>query len=207
MKWVIAALALALALVWFGWLGRWTYHWHEEVLLHDGRVIVVERSVKTGYVPVEIGQPPGESDYTLTFVASDGKSVTWEGGRDRFIPMILDFEQGVPYVVATGATSLVYGVEGCPRPPYFFFKWSAGSWQRVTYEEFPKSIRKANLSAGLTYPSRDPMRERIGRGELVTKEDVARLRRTADVDAKEVREDKPNPCATWANDFRYEPKK
>ena len=186
--------------------GRATYHWKEEVLLHDGRVIVIERSVKTGYAPTEIGQPPAESDYTLTFGAPGGKTITWDGGRNRFIPMILDFEQDVPYVVATGATSLVYGTEGCPRPPYFFFRWSAGQWQRMTYEEFPKSIRKANLSAGLTYPSRDPMRERIGRGELVTKEDVARLKRTADLGAREVREDKPNPCATWANDFRYVPK-
>lgn len=198
MKWVIAAIALALAFVWFGWLGRWTYHWKEEVLLHDGRVIVVERSVKTGYVPVEIGQPPGESDYTLTFAASEGTSVAWDGGRSRFIPMILDFEQGVPYVVATGATSLVYGAEGCPRPPYFFFRWGAGQWQRVVYEEFPKSIRKANLSAGLTYPSRDPMRERISRGELVTVEDVTRLKRAADPSRKEVREDAPMPmdCVT-----------
>ena len=185
---------------------RATYHWKEEVLLHDGRVIVIERSVKTGYAPTEIGQPPAESDYTLTFGAPGGKTITWDGGRNRFIPMILDFEQDVPYVVATGATSLVYGTEGCPRPPYFFFRWSAGQWQRMTYEEFPKSIRKANLSAGLTYPSRDPMRERIARGELVTKEDVVRLKRTADLAAREVREDKPNPCATWANDFRYVPK-
>jgi hypothetical protein len=186
--------------------GRATYHWKEEVLLHDGRVIVIERSVKTGYAPTEIGQPPAESDYTLTFGAPGGKTITWDGGRNRFIPMILDFEQDVPYVVATGATSLVYGTEGCPRPPYFFFRWSAGQWQRMTYEEFPKSIRKANLSAGLTYPSRDPMRERIGRGELVTKDDVVRLKRSADLDAREVREDKTNPCATWDNDFRYVPK-
>jgi hypothetical protein len=68
----------------------------------------------------------------------------------------------------------------------------------MTYEEFPKSIRKANLSAGLTYPSRDPMRERIGRGELVTAEDVVRLKRAANPERFEIREDAPIPmdCAT-----------
>ena len=111
MRWVLAMFAVVSAIVWYVWLGRWTYHWKEEVLLHDGRVMVIERSVKTGYAPREIGQPPGESDYTLTFDAPEGKSITWDGGRNRFIPMILDFEQGVPYVVATGATSLVYGAE------------------------------------------------------------------------------------------------
>jgi len=207
MKWSVIGAALLSMLVMTGCDAKQTYRWKEEVLLHDGRVIVIERSVKTGYVPREIGQSPPESDYTLTFKGADGNDISWDGGRGRFIPMILDFEAGVPYVVATGATGLVYGVEGCPRPPYFFFRWNAGEWQRVTYEEFPKAIRKANLSAGLTYPSRDPMRERIARGELVTKEDVIRLKRTADPDAKEVREDKANPCATWADDYRYQPKK
>ena len=56
-------------------LGKSTYRWKEEVQLHDGRVIVIERSVGTGQVPVEIGQPPGESDYTLTFKISGGKFV------------------------------------------------------------------------------------------------------------------------------------
>lgn len=110
-------------------------------------------------------------------------------------------------MVAVGATGLVYGVEGCPRPPYFFFKWSGHDWQRVSYEQFPKPIRKANLSAGLTYPSRDPMRERIARGELVSKEDIARLKRSAHPDAKEIREDKPKPCAHRDNDYKYVPRK
>jgi hypothetical protein len=193
MKWTVIGGALLAVLAMTGCDAKQTYRWKEEVLLHDGRVLVIDRSVKTGYVPREIGQSPGESDYTLTFKGADGKEITWDDGRGRFIPMILDLEASVPYVVATGATGLVYGVEGCPRPPYFFFRWSAGQWQRVTYEEFPKAIRKANLSAGLTYPSRDPMRERIARGELVTKEDVIRLKRTANPERKEVREDAPTP--------------
>ena len=198
MKPHVLLIALVATLGLSACFGRATYRWKEEVLLHDGRVIVVERSVKTGYAATEIGQPPAESDYTLTLSAPEGRRITWDGGRDRFVPMILDFYDGVPYVVATGATSLVYGVEGCPRPPYFFFRWQAGQWQRVKYEEFPSAIRKANLSVGLTYPSRDPMRERISRGDLVTVEDVVRLKRGASPERTEVREDAPVPmdCAT-----------
>lgn len=77
-------------------LGKSTYVWKEEVLLHDGRVMVIQRGVKTGYLPREIGQPPPESDYTLTFETVDGRKLTWDGGRGRFVPMILDFEDGVP---------------------------------------------------------------------------------------------------------------
>lgn len=195
MRWPLVGLACVAAMTLSGCFGKQTYRWPEEVLLHDGRLIVIQRSVKTGYLPREIGQPPPESDYTLTFEWADGRKVTWDGGRGRFVPMILDFESGTPYVVATGGQLISWREEGCPRPPYFFFMWGGDQWQRVTYEQFPKSIRKANLSAGLTYPSRDPMRERIGRRELVAKEDVIRLKRSANPEYKEIREDAPIPMA------------
>lgn len=207
MKWKQIAGGLVVTMTLAGCFGKQVYQWSEEVLLHDGRIIVIQRSMKSGYLPREIGQPPPESDYTLTFDGVDGEKVIWDGGRGMFVPMILDVYGGVPFVVATGGQLISWREEGCPRPPYFFFKWTGNQWRRVTYDQFPKSIRSANLSVGLTYPSRDPMHERISRGEIVTKEDVMRLNRTADPDAKEIREDKPNPCATWADDFRYTPRK
>jgi hypothetical protein len=202
-RWRLWTLGFAVLGALSGCFGKQTFRWQEEVLLHDGRVIVIDRSVRTGEVPVEIGQAPGESDYTLTFKTSDGKPVTWDGGRDRFVPIVLDFVDEVPYVVAIGATGLVYPREGCPKPPYFFFHWSAGEWTRTRYEDFPNAVRNANLSAGLTY--RASLRERIARSELITQEDVRMLMRTANPEVKMVREDAPNPCATWKDDFRYIP--
>ena len=188
--WALGFAALGTVSVCFG---KQTYRWQEEVLLHDGRVIVIDRSVRTGEVPVELGQSPGVSDFSVTFKTSDGRPVSWEGGRDRFVPMILDFIDGVPYVVAHGATGLVYAAEGCPRPPYFFFRWSAGEWMRISYEDFPKALRNANLTVDLL--GRPPFNERIARGELVTREDVRVLLRTANPEGKTVREDAPTPMA------------
>jgi hypothetical protein len=189
--WTIRLLGIVALCVVSGCSGKQTYRWPEEVLLHDGRVIVVERSVRTGEVPVEFGQRPGESDYTLTFKALDGASVTWHGGRDRFVPIILDLVDGVPYVVAIGATGLVYPREGCPRPPYFFFRWTNGEWARTSYEDFPKIVRNANLTAGLTYYA--PWRERVANGDLITQEDVSKRLRTANPEVRVVREDAPTP--------------
>ena len=205
MKWWVK-WALGFAVLGFvsGCSDKRTYRWQEEVLLHDGQVIVIDRSVRTGEVPVEIGQQPGLSDYTLRFKAIDGTPVTWDAGRDRFVPIILDFVEGVPYVVALGRTAVVYSAERCPRPPYFFFRWSAGEWMRVSYEDFPKALRNTNLTVGLLY--RPPFNERIRSRELVTREDVRKLLRTADPGAKMVREDAPNPCATWQDEYRYMPK-
>jgi hypothetical protein len=174
-------------------LGKSTYRWKEEVQLHDGRVIVIERSVRTGEVPVEIGQPPGESDYTLRFETEDGKAVTWEAGK-WFDPMILDFFKGVPYVVATGRKGVAYERHGCPKPPYFVFRLNAGSWERIYYEELPKPVRLANLYSS---PTR---KDRFGavRSGFVTAENVKDSHLGLDSFYKEVREDMPMPLTCIA---------
>jgi hypothetical protein len=183
-------------------LGKSTYRWKEEVQLHDSRVIVIERSVRTGEVPVEIGQPPAESDYTLTFKTSDGKSVTWEAGRS-FRPMILDFLGEIPYVVATGITLADYQANSCPKPPYFIFKFEAGSWVRIAYEQLPSSVRRANLYSS---PTRKDRVDAVRSG-LVTLEDVRKSQLGLSAWRVQVAEDSPNPCADWGNDMMYGIKK
>ena len=183
--------------------GRATYHWKEEVLLHDGRVIVIERSVRTGEVPVEIGQPPGESDYTLKFRSADGKTVTWESGKS-FWPMVLDFDGPTPYVVAGGSTGPDYEKHGCPRPPYFIFRYDGTSWQRIDYQQLPKAIRRSNLTNSATTGGKP--RDGVRRG-TTNVDDVRQSHRWLSPYYKEILEDAPNPCATWNNEYRYEPKK
>jgi hypothetical protein len=179
-------------------LGKSTFRWKEEVQLHDGRVIVIERSVRTGEVPVELGQPPGESDYTLTFKTNDGKSVTWDGGK-WFDPMLLDIDGEVPYVVATGRTELTYERYGCPRPPYFLFRYGGGEWERVSYEQFPKAIRKRNLLSGPTLQRET--RAAVGRG-LATLGDVQRSFFGLPSHYREIKEDMPIPGVCIAKGVR-----
>lgn len=204
MKWPAIEVVLLAVLAMTGCDAKQTYRWKEEVLLHDGRVIVIERSVKTGYVPIELGQPPGESDYTLTFTGSDGRPVTWEAGRS-FWPMILDFVDGAPYVVALGSTAPDYEKHGCPRPPYFIFRHAGGRWERIAYEELPKAIRRGNLLVDPTDPDGGQF-DAVKRG-VITEEQVKRSHRWLDVHYREVREDAPNPCAHRGDDYRYVPLK
>jgi len=188
-KLAVIGLALLAALSLWACFGRATYQWKEEVLLHDGRMIVVERSVRTGEVPVEFGQPPGESDYTLTFKASDGRTITWESGK-AFLPFIVDFLGGETYLVARGATGPDYEKHGCPKPPYFFFRWTAGNWQRIDYQHFPKEIRKRNLSASVTGDEAAFAAAKRGR---LTSKDVAQSLRWLNIDSREIRDDAPMP--------------
>lgn len=203
MKPQVLLIALIVALGATACFGRATYRWKEEVLLHDGQVIVIERSVRTGEVPVEIGQPPGESDYTLSFRMAGGKTVSWEAGKS-FRPMIFDLHSGTPYVVATGRTSPDYEKHGCPKPPYFIFRYTDGSWQRIDYEQMPKEIRRTNLSASVTQEEESLVA--VKRGNM-TIDDVKKSQRWLPPQYKEVREDAPNPCADWGKDYRYVPPK
>ena len=179
-------------------LGQSTYRWKEEVQLHDGRAIVIERSVRTGEVPVELGQPPGESDYALTFKTSDGKSVTWEAGK-LFSPMTLDFSAEVPYVVADAGTLNDYAKHDCSRAPYLFFRYRDAKWERISFEEFPREIRKRNLLSGPTY--RPEPFAAVKRG-VVTFDEVKKSHFGLDIYYKEVREDRPMPSACLARGKR-----
>src|ERR1041385_2016857 len=73
-------------------------HWKQEVLLQDGRVILMERtSVQSGrYFPENISI---EMSQAISFINPDTKErVAWDipGGLN---PFMLDFEDSVPYFV------------------------------------------------------------------------------------------------------------
>lgn len=88
---------------WAGGAGRVlgapaTYRWKEEVRLHDGRLIVVERSrVMSG--PREPFRSASVGKWTLAFENPDkpGKKISLDvhGGA---VPMLLGFVGSVPYV-------------------------------------------------------------------------------------------------------------
>ena len=72
--------------------------WKEQVALHDGTSIVVDRTMTVGHAVIEPGaHSTGITNYTLSFVAPDGRSTLWESPA-KLTPMILDFVDGVPYL-------------------------------------------------------------------------------------------------------------
>jgi hypothetical protein len=82
-------------------------NWKEEVLLHDGSKIVVERSVARGGRH-EIGQMPPYKEQSLSFsLPATGKAIKWHDhhsediGTANFLPMLLDVVQDVPYLLVS----------------------------------------------------------------------------------------------------------
>lgn len=126
--------------------------WKEEVLLHDGSKIIVDRSFSRGglHEPGQ-GSPVKEQDLTFTMPGS-GKIVTWKSefsedvGRSNFNLLALGILNGTPYIVTEPNLCLSYNKWGRPNPPYVSFKYDGQSWQRIPLAELPVEFRQPNVT-------------------------------------------------------------
>lgn len=125
--------------------------WKEEVLLHDGTTIIVERSVELGGRH-EIGQRPPYKEQSLSFtMPGTHQAIRWDDhhsediGTANFLPMLLDIRAGVAYLVASPMGCLSYNKWGRPNPPYVIFKHDGRDWQRIPLTELPEEIKTPNL--------------------------------------------------------------
>jgi len=136
-----------------GLFGSGGTSWKEEVLLHDGSRIIVERTVERGGRH-EIGQQPPIKEQSLTFtMPGTNEKVVWEDkftedvGGANFLPMLLDMRDGVAYLVASPMGCLSYNKWGRPNPPYVVFKYQGKAWNRIMLQELPAEIQTPNLIA------------------------------------------------------------
>lgn len=134
-----------------GFLGFGGDSWKEEVLLHDGSKIIVERSQSYGGRH-EIGQPLPIKEHTITFtLPGSSKIITWTSeygediGRTNFNPLALHILNGTPYIIVEPNLMLSYNKWGRPNPPYVFFKYKGKEWQRIAIEELPAEFQNINL--------------------------------------------------------------
>jgi len=125
--------------------------WKEEVLLHDGKKIVVERSQTYGGRH-EIGQKPPVKEQKLTFtLPGSNRSITWKSeysediGRANLNLLALHVLNGTPYIVAEPNLCLAYNKWGRPNPPYVFFRFDGKAWQRIPLSEFPVEFKNINV--------------------------------------------------------------
>jgi hypothetical protein len=143
--------------------------WKEEVLLHDGGKIIVERTVKR-HGRHEIGQRPPIGDQSVSFtMPGTNQRVVWkdEYSEDvsgaNFNLMMLDIVQGTPYLLTTPAGCLSYNKWGRPNPPYVIFKYQGSEWQRIPLQELPGEIKLPNM----LHSSPDDVAEKSAREGVV----------------------------------------
>jgi len=125
--------------------------WKEEVLLHDGKKLIVERSQSYGGRH-ELGQKPPIKEQKLTFtLPGSNRSITWKSeysediGRVNLNLLALHVLNGTPYIVAEPNLCLAYNKWGRPNPPYVFFKYDGKVWQRIPLSAFPTQFKDVNV--------------------------------------------------------------
>ena len=123
--------------------------WKEEVLLHDGGTIIVERSQSYGGRH-EIGQSPPIKEEDITFaLPGKRKPIVWTSeysedvGRANFEPLALHILNDTPYIVTTPNLCLAYNKWGRPNPPYVFLDTTARLGNEYRYPNSQWSSRRS----------------------------------------------------------------
>ena len=154
--------------------------WKEEVLLHDGSKIIVERYIKRGGRH-EIGQRGGATNETLSFtLPGTNEVITWEDkfsqdiGSSNFNLLMLEIQDGTAYLVASPMGCLSYNKWGRPNPPYVVFKYQGKEWKRITLPELPAELKTPNLVISSPDDAAD-----IATNGVVSAEAIRRLNSTA----------------------------
>ncbi len=157
----------------FGWGGT---SWKDEVLLHYGTRIIVERSVERGGRH-EIGQEPPIKRQSLIFTApGSNEKITWHDkatedvGSANFLPMMLYVHQGIVYLIVHPMGCLSYNKWSRPNPPYVIFKYQNKAWARIPFQKLPSELRSPNL----IFSSPDHEAKKAG-GSVVSAEAIKAL--------------------------------
>lgn len=128
-------------------------NWKEEVPLHDGGILVVERHYSLGGYQTLDARERQALDQILTFtLPKSNKKLSWKTEYRQDLPepnslspLLLDIVGGVPYLATSPAGCIAYNKWGRPNPPYILFKYANDAWQQIPMKEFPADLVGTNL--------------------------------------------------------------
>lgn len=177
-KTIFLALSLGIALSACAQIGNsGADTWKEEVLLHDGQKVIVERS-QTYKGRSEPGQRAPIGEHTIRFsLPGSNKTISWtseygeEIGRTDFNLSALHVKNNTPYVVAEPNLCLSYNKWGRPNPPYVVFRHDGNTWQRIAFDALPSEFTTVNVVKRI----RGIDVENLVKARQISAEQVARL--------------------------------
>ncbi len=133
--------------------------WKEEVLLHDGRKLIVERSQTYGGYPAVESRERALLNEEWVFLSPDGgQRIVWKSDfrrppeGDSLMLLQINFLNGIPYVATSPAGCLSYNHWKRPNPPYVFFKHDGKAWKQISFAEFPTVFSESNVAVGRPDP-------------------------------------------------------
>ena len=159
---IVALLLLCIACSTTAWgFTSRTERWSEDVVLHDGRRIKVEREVdwtkEFHLLDPFFGLPiaprfeeKGFDKFRIKFKHPDTQeTIKWQG-EEHYSPVLLDLINGVPYLVVYGMPNKeTESIYGCHELPYTYLRYDSkmwGEWKVIPVDKAPDILRNANLS-------------------------------------------------------------
>jgi len=151
----IILAALSMILVGCATAGEYytTAHWKESVTLHDGRELIVERTIKKD--PHGIREPfhgdPIARVVTTFILPGTNKSIEWVSDFTHYPEendltlLAVDIINGVPYIATAVRRCQGMNIWGRPNPPQVLFKYNGTDWQRIPVADFPEEIAAPNV--------------------------------------------------------------
>lgn len=181
-KGIICFIAVSLSLTACGK----TIEWKQEVKLHDGRVIVMDRVSKiSGTIFPE--NVTLEFEQTLSIRHPDsGVRIEWKLPQGLH-PLSFDFYQGIPYYVLRANTVADYNTWGCPNPPYLVYSYQHGNWNAVAFAKLPPHFGKRNVLSMSKYI------ENMKNGRAVSLKEVEAVIDSLDPEIRTISREKANP--------------
>jgi hypothetical protein len=132
-----------------------TVSWKEEALLHDRRILIVERSLTYDEGPHGTNFLDEEWRFEIP---GTGQWVTWTNNLrtppigSSLTVIVLDILGDVPYLVTAPRGCIAYNYWRRPNPPYVAFRFRDGKWQQIAYAERPAELKQANVVVGEPEP-------------------------------------------------------
>lgn len=165
-----------------------TIDWKQEVKLHDGRVIVVDRKSKQDKIILPEKQTI-EVWQRLAFT-QPGTSAPIEFELPKGLRIwLLDFEGNAAYAVLKPASVADYNTWGCPSPPWIAYRYRQGSWQQIAFTELPMMFKKPNIMPAAASD------EAITKDGLVTATEFETFLNRSDSSFQTISREKVNPIA------------
>ena len=126
--------------------------WQEEVLLHDGSKIIVDRWQKNGG-PHSLDAKPAILEYSLSFKHPITKEIIkWKDGPTEDIErasldlFALHIKDKTPFIITTTYLGCrAFNKWGRPNPPYVVFKYEGNNCKRISLSELPLEFTNVNL--------------------------------------------------------------
>ena len=129
--------------------------WKEDVVLQDGRHLVVSRHQSYGGDAHEIGQPSPVQSQRIEFKdpVSD-ETIKWDDITPKGMVhadldvVAIHYAEGVPYIVAVPHLCDAFSYWHEPNPPYVIYKLVKSNWKVVDIEDFPYKLTNINVLLG-----------------------------------------------------------